>query len=207
MISFAIMVADEEEEIRALLTNLIRIKSENDEIVVVIDSDKATHGVMQIIDVNSSHIKYFKRPLNNDFAAQKNYLFSKCTKEYIINLDADEMIYDDFIENVKQIINLNPLIEAYWVPRWNIVKNITDEWVQTWGWTIDEQSRINWPDLQMRIVKNTPDIKWTRPVHEQVTGYLSYATLPLEKECCIYHIKSLDKQIKQNSMYNSIMKQ
>jgi hypothetical protein len=205
MISFAILVADEEIEFRTLLTNLVRIKSETDEIVVVIDSEKATPGVMQVIDNNSSHIKYYKRSLNNDFASQKNYLFSKCTKDYIVNLDADENIFDDFIENIKQIINLNSTVEAFWVPRWNEVRGITDEWIQKWGWSIDGESRINWPDLQMRIVKNKPEIKWIRPVHEQLTGYSSYATLPLVKECCIYHIKTLDKQIKQNSLYNNII--
>ena len=104
MISFAILVADEESEFRTLITNLVRIKSDEDEIVVLIDSDKATAGIMQTIDTNISHIKYYKRSLNNDFASQKNYLFSKCTKDYIINLDADEIIYEDFINNVKEII-------------------------------------------------------------------------------------------------------
>lgn len=207
MISFAVLVADEEEEFRRLITNLVRIKSDGDEIIIVVDTDKATSGIMQIIDSNSTHLKYFKRSLNNDFASQKNYLFGKCTKEYIVNLDADEMIYDDFIENIKQIINLNPDIEAYWVPRWNIVKNITDEWIERWGWHMDSDGRINWPDLQMRIVKNIDKIKWVRPVHEQLSGYDLYASLPLEKEFCIYHVKSLEKQIKQNMTYNSMMDQ
>jgi glycosyltransferase involved in cell wall biosynthesis len=205
MISFAILVADEENEFRTLITNLVRVKDENDEIVVLIDTDKATPGIMQVIDINVEHVKYYKRSLDNDFSAQKNYLFSKCTKDYIINLDADELIYEDFIKNVKEVIKLNPDIEAFWVPRWNEVRGITDEWIQKWGWKIDEKFRINWPDLQMRILKNKPEIKWVRPVHEQLSGYKSYATLPSEQQYSIYHIKSIEKQIKQNNMYNTIV--
>lgn len=206
MISFAILVADEDAEFKALITNLVRIKSDEDEIVVLIDSDKATPGVMQTIDTNIAHIKYYKRSLNNDFSAQKNYLFSKCTQEYIINLDADEMIYEDFISNVKEIIKLNPSVEAFWVPRWNEVKGITDEWIARWRWTIDEKFRINWPDLQMRIIKNKPEIKWVNPVHEQLAGYKTYASLPHEVPYCIYHIKTMEKQTKQNAFYTNIIK-
>jgi hypothetical protein len=205
MISFAILVADEESEFRTLITNLVRIKSDEDEIVVLIDSDKATAGIMQTIDTNISHIKYYKRSLNNDFASQKNYLFSKCTKDYIVNLDADEIIYEDFINNVKEILKLNPSVEAFWVPRWNEVKGITDEWISKWRWTIDEKFRVNWPDLQMRIIKNKPEIQWINPVHEQLSGYKSYASLPHDVPYCIYHIKSIEKQLKQNMMYNEII--
>jgi len=205
MISFAILVADEESEFRTLITNLVRIKSDEDEIVVLIDSDKATAGIMQTIDTNISHIKYYKRSLNNDFASQKNYLFSKCTKDYIVNLDADEIIYEDFINNVKEILKLNPSVEAFWVPRWNEVKGITDEWISKWRWTIDEKFRVNWPDLQMRIIKNKPEIQWVNPVHEQLSGYKSYASLPHDVPYCIYHIKSMEKQLKQNMMYNEII--
>ena len=205
MISFAILVADEESEFKTLITNLVRIKSDEDEIVVLIDSDKATAGIMQTIDTNISHIKYYKRSLNNDFASQKNYLFSKCTKDYIVNLDADEIIYEDFISNVKEILKLNPSVEAFWVPRWNEVKGITDEWISKWRWTIDEKFRVNWPDLQMRIIKNKPEIQWVNPVHEQLSGYKSYASLPHDVPYCIYHIKSIEKQLKQNMMYNEII--
>jgi hypothetical protein len=120
-------------------------------------------------------------------------------------LDADEIIYEDFINNVKEILKLNPSVEAFWVPRWNEVKGITDEWISKWRWTIDEKFRVNWPDLQMRIIKNKPEIQWVNPVHEQLSGYKSYASLPHDVPYCIYHIKSMEKQLKQNMMYNEII--
>lgn len=206
MISYAILVSDETEEFNKLLTYLIRIKNDSDEIVVVADESKTNDDIKRILKINEALISYYFNPLNNDFASQKNFLFSKCTKDFIVNLDADEFITDEFILNVKQIIDSNPEIEAYWVPRWNEVKGITQEFIHMWRWKIDSSNRINWPDLQMRVVKNTKNIKWIGEVHEQIVGYKTYAVLPLEREYAIAHIKTIEKQIKQNEFYNTIQK-
>lgn len=206
MISYAILVSNETEEFNKLLTYLIRIKDANDEIVVVVDESNTNDDIKSILKNNEALISYYFNPLNNDFASQKNFLFSKCTKQFIINLDADEFITDEFILNVKQIIESNPDVEAYWIPRWNEVRGITEEYIKMWRWKIDSSNRINWPDLQMRVVKNTTDIKWIGEVHEQISGYKSYAVLPLEREYSISHIKTIEKQIKQNNFYNTIQK-
>lgn len=204
MISYAILVSNEEDEFNKLITTLVRVKSPDDEIVVLVDSSNTTPRIKTILSNNSSNVIFKENPLNNDFATQKNILFSMCTKNYIFNLDADEMVSDELISSLKEIVSTNPDIEAYWVPRWNEVRGITDEWVRTWGWSLDSLGRINWPDLQMRILKNNDKIKWKGTVHEQLSGYTSYAILPLEKEYCIYHIKTLEKQIQQNQFYNNI---
>lgn len=205
MISYAIMVSTETEEFNRLLTYLIRIKDEADEIVILVDESNTNDFILNILKNNESKIKYFFNPLNNDFSAQKNLLFSKCNNQFILNLDADEMVSEDFILAIKQIINENPEVDAYWVPRWNEVLGLTSEFVNKWGWRVDQDGRVNWPDLQMRIVKNKPTIKWVGSVHEQLTGYSSYTVLPLEREYSISHVKTLEKQILQNSFYENIL--
>lgn len=199
------MVSTEVEEFNRLITYLIRVKDEMDEIVVLVDESNTNELVLNILRNNESKIRYFFNPLNNDFSAQKNLLFSKCKNEIIVNLDADELISEDFILSVKEILKENPEIEAYWVPRWNEVIGLTQDFVKKWGWRLDQHNRVNWPDLQMRIVKNNTNIKWVGAVHEQLTGYSSYAILPLEREYSISHIKTLEKQISQNSRYENIL--
>jgi len=206
MLSYAILVSDEYEEFNRLITHLVRIKEDEDEIVVLLDSSKTNDRVRTILMNNSSIIKYKENDLNGDFSKQKNILFSMCTKNYIINLDADEMITEEFIIAVKEILKQNTSVDAFWVPRWNEVIGITDEYVKAWRWSMDTQKRINWPDLQMRILKNNIGIKWVGAVHEQLTGYNSYAILPLEREYSIYHKKTLEKQIAQNDFYTKIPK-
>lgn len=206
MISYAILVSDENEEFNKLITHLVRIKDSEDEIVVVVDSSKTNDSIKTILSNNQSNVTHYMRPLNNDFSAQKNFLFEKCTNEFIVNLDADEFVDEIFIQNIKQIIKSNPEIDSYWVPRWNEVTGITNEHITMWGWKLDAYNRINWPDLQMRVVKNSPDIKWTGIVHEQITGYKTYAVLPLERDYSISHIKTIEKQSKQNAFYTNMVK-
>jgi glycosyltransferase involved in cell wall biosynthesis len=204
MISYAILVSNEADEFNKLITYLVRVKDPNDEIVVLVDSSNTNSRIRGILANNSSNIKYAENPLDGNFSNQKNILFSMCSKEYIFNLDADEMVSEEFIENLKIIIQNNPEIDAFWVPRWNEVSGITNEWILKWGWHMDNLNRINWPDLQMRILKNYIGIKWSGTVHEQLSGYKSYGILPLERECAIFHKKSLEKQIAQNEFYNNI---
>lgn len=206
MISYAILVSDENEEFNKLITHLVRIKDSEDEIVVVVDSSKTNDSIKTILSNNQSNVTHYMRPLNNDFSAQKNFLFERCTNEFIVNLDADEFVDEIFIQNIKQIIKSNPEIDSYWVPRWNEVTGITNEHITMWGWKLDAYNRINWPDLQMRVVKNSPDIKWTGIVHEQITGYKTYAVLPLERDYSISHIKTIEKQSKQNAFYTNMVK-
>lgn len=206
MISYAILVSDENEEFNKLITHLVRIKDVEDEIVVVVDSSKTNDSIKTILSNNQSNVTHYMRPLNNDFSAQKNFLFEKCNNEFIVNLDADEFVDEIFINNVKQIIKSNPEIDSYWVPRWNEVTGITNEHIAMWGWKLDAHNRINWPDLQMRVVRNSPEIKWTGIVHEQISGYKTYAVLPLERDYSISHIKTIEKQAKQNAFYTNMIK-
>jgi glycosyltransferase involved in cell wall biosynthesis len=204
MISYAILVSNESQEFNKLLTHLIRIKQPEDEIVIVVDSSNTNDDIKTILVNNESHLTYYNRPLNGDFSEQKNFLFEKCKNDFILNLDADEFISEDFISNVKAIIQNNLDIDAYWVPRWNEVIGIEDTHIKTWGWKLDNQHRVNWPDLQMRVIKNNKNIRWVGAVHEQLVGYTTYAVLPLEREYSISHIKTIEKQMKQNNFYTTI---
>jgi glycosyltransferase involved in cell wall biosynthesis len=206
MISYAILVSDEDQEFNKLLTHLVRIKDVEDEIIVVADSSKTNANIKTILNNNQSTVTHYMRSLDGDFSAQKNFLFEKCNNEFIVNLDADEFVDETFIKSVKQILKSNPDIDAYWVPRWNEVTGITDDHIKMWGWKLDSYKRINWPDLQMRIVRNNSDIKWTGIVHEQITGYNTYAVLPLERDYSIAHIKTIEKQTKQNAFYTNMVK-
>ena len=65
---------------------------------------------------------------------------------------------------------------------------------------------INSPDYQARVFRNHKDIRWTRPLHELITGCKTYAHLPPHEELSLYHPKTIDKQVKQNELYEGLMK-
>lgn len=63
---------------------------------------------------------------------------------------------------------------------------------------------INHPDVQTRIYRRTSEIEWDGKVHERIKGYNTMTFLPFEESYSIYHPKSIDKQEKQNALYETI---
>tara|TARA_R110000744_G_scaffold25161_8_gene62572 strand:- start:104 stop:739 length:636 start_codon:yes stop_codon:yes gene_type:complete len=208
-ISYAITACNEWAEIEMLIYFLIEHIRAEDEIVVVVDETNVDNKVLSLLysveeaerDVN---FRWYEHPLNKDFSKQKNFLNLKCNGNYIFQIDADEIPHKNLISFLPQLIISNPDCEAYWVPRINTVEGLTQEHIEKWGWMVDNQGWVNFPDWQMRIYKNNVDIKWTKPVHEQLVGYKKYTQLPPTEEWCLYHHKQIKRQEKQNEFYNTI---
>ncbi len=95
-------------------------------------------------------------------------------------------------------------VEVLRVPRINTVNGITQEHIQKWGWTVDNKGRVNWPDLQWRIYKRDPKIRWKNKVHEVLDGYKTHAILPLEEQFALEHHKDIERQEKQNNFYATL---
>jgi hypothetical protein len=85
-----------------------------------------------------------------------------------------------------------------------MVDGLTQQHIEKWRWKIDENGWINFPDWQGRIHKNRPNIRWEKPVHEIMAGYNEYSFLPAEKDYCIVHHKTIEKQEIQNEFYTEI---
>jgi hypothetical protein len=214
-ISYAITVCNELEEIKQLLPFLIENKRKEDEIVVFFDSVNGIDEVEQYLrsiepgltynPIENYTFRWYGYDFEGDFSKMKNELTEFCKGDYIFNIDADEMITEIFINTIPTIIENNPEVEFYWVPRENYVTGLTLEHIQKWGWRVDIQNRVNYPDYQGRIYKNSPDrIKWQNKVHEVLTGYKQYATLPEVPALSINHTKTIEKQEKQNNYYNTL---
>lgn len=202
MISLAITVCNEHEELETLLDYLSdRALFPQYEIVVQIDEDNHTNEVISVIVGRG--IKHWFYPLNKDFASYKNELATHCEGEYIFQIDADELPSVELLDMLPDILESNPEVDVYLVPRINTVSGITEEHILKWGWRY-ENDRINFPDYQWRIYRNTESIKWKNKVHEVLEGYKQYATLPPQDEFCLIHPKNIKRQEKQNEFYNTI---
>ena len=206
-ISYAITVCNEHKEIEKLLTFLFEHKRQEDQVVVQMDMN-ATKEVINICEVFENkpinEYKLLQFELNKNFAEYKNNLNKECDGNWIFQIDADEIPNEYLMEALPFILETNPDIEAYWVPRVNTVAGITDEHITKWGWRIDEQGWVNFPDWQMRIYRNLETIYWIKPVHEQLKGYTKFANLPAEEKYALYHPKDIDRQEKQNAFYETI---
>ena len=202
-ISYSILVHNEDKTLEKLLKFLVKWKHMDDEIVIL-DDYSDNEKTKQILDfyVSAHDIVYEQRNLLGDFASQKNYLKSMGSGDYSFNLDADEMISRWMIQNVHDIIDGNEGIDLIYLPRINTVDGITEQHCRAYGYRLDENGWVNFPDWQGRIFRNRPNIRWEKKVHEQITGFKTYATLPTDKPFCILHPKTIEKQVEQNRFYN-----
>lgn len=207
-ISYAITVCNEIKELTQLLNFLqIYIRPE-DEIVIQYDETSVTDDVLEyvkIMDKMHSNHKVIGFPLNNDFATFKNNLKSNCSKDYIFQIDADEIPNEVLIEYLPEVLESNP-VDVVFVPRINTVTGLTEEHIKKWGWKVNEQGWVNYPDYQLRIYKRTDDVLWMNKVHETITGYTTFSNFPMEEHWSLYHPKEIERQEKQNDYYETIQR-
>ena len=201
-ISYSILVHNEDKTLEKLLQTLLSYKQPQDEIVVLDDysDNEKTKAILDYYH-STNDIKLEQRNLLKDFASQKNYLKGMCTGDYSFNLDADEMISHWFMKDIHEILEGNE-VDLIFVPRINTVEGITEEHCRMYGYQINEKGWINYPDWQGRIFRNRPNIRWEKPVHEQLTGFQTYAHLPQEQKYSITHPKTIERQVEQNRFYN-----
>ena len=207
-ISYAITVCNEHKEIQKLLTFLFEHKRQEDQVVVQMDFDNATSEVVKACELweakPSGEYKLIQHKLNKNFAQYKNNLNKNCDGDWIFQIDADEIPNQYLIEALPFILEANADTEAYWLPRVNTVAGITDEHITKWGWRVDGEGWVNFPDWQMRLYRNDDNIYWIKPVHEQLKGYTKFANLPAEENYCLYHPKDIGRQESQNAFYETI---
>jgi hypothetical protein len=206
-ISYAIPVCNEFVEIQQLTTFLLKNKRSEDEIVVLYDSkngDKEVENYLRKMNTEKSLFRWESYSFDGNFAAMKNRLNSLCTGDYIFQIDADEMITEYMVRILPQILAANTETDLIRVPRINRVEGLTEAHIQKWGWVVDNKGWVNWPDMQWRIYKNDPRIKWYGDVHEKIIGHATHSILPLEEEFALIHNKTIERQEKQNNYYDTL---
>ena len=216
-ISYAICSHNEGQYLVDLLNRLTRNISQettSDYEVVILDDfsiDPTTQMVLRFMLEKFEYVRVSFRKHEKDFSAQKNALNKLCKGDWIMNLDADEWIPDELMFSIPQIIESNPDVDAYWLSRLNTVDGLTDEYIKKWNWritTLDgfDKPAVMWPDFQMRLYKNLPEIKWINKVHERLSGFKKFSTFPIHPDYAIRHFKTISRQIEQNQLYSTIGK-
>ena len=204
-ISYAITVCNEFQEIQRLINFLFKHKQKQDEIVVF-DSINGIPTIEEFLRAKSigRKLNWFNYSFDGNFAKMKNRLTDMCTGDYIFNIDADEIPNEYLVENLWAMLEMNPTIDVYGVPRINTVEGLTQDHINKWGWNVNKSGWVNFPDYQYRIYRNDGRIKWKNKVHEVLTEFEVMSVLPPEGEYCLLHEKTIDRQVKQNELYSKL---
>ena len=205
-ISYAITVCNEFLEIQRLVHFLLKHKRMQDNIVILYDEANGDPEIEAFLRSHSQNgeFAWHKGKFEKHFADWKNKLTSLCNGDYIFQIDADEYPSEDLIQALPEIIELNPEMDIYLVPRVNTVEGLTPEHIAKWGWNVTDTGWVNWPDFQWRIWRNVSEIKWVNKVHERLDGFKTYTMLPDVEYFALYHPKTIDKQEKQNNYYKTL---
>ena len=205
-ISYAITVCNELEEVEKLIRFLHSNKRSEDEICVLLDKPKASdYLVNQLYRYSSADWIFLKESaFQSHFADWKNELTRMCSGDYIFQIDADELPSKYLIDTLPAILENNDNVDVMLVPRVNTVEGLTPEHITKWGWNVNSEGWVNWPDYQWRIYRNIPSIEWKNKVHERLDGYKIMSNLPSNSDFALYHPKTIDRQEKQNNYYDTL---
>lgn len=112
-------------------------------------------------------LRELARPLNGDFAAQRNAMLEACRGDWVLFLDCDERLSSESWERIPRLAS-HKTVQGYWFPRRTF-----------YG---DEQHVLAglglWPDLQLRLVRNVAGLRFERPVHERLRGLEGAVAIP-----------------------------
>ncbi|OGJ16003.1 MAG: hypothetical protein A2632_01485 [Candidatus Pacebacteria bacterium RIFCSPHIGHO2_01_FULL_46_16] len=123
----------------------------------------------------------------------RNYSLSKARGEWVLMVDADEVIPAGLRDHLLALIKLDNPIACYSVARKNI---IFGEWVQTAGW---------WPDYQPRLFLRG-QVEWSDIIHSKPTITGPTKNVPAQAELAIEHhnYTSISQFIQRMDRYTSI---
>ena len=205
-ISYAITVKDELAELQRLIDTLLQFKRQSDEIIILFDEKNGSKKVEEFLRSHSvsGEFNWFGKQFEGHFADWKNLLAELCSGDYIFQIDADEYPHQYLIESLPELLESNPDVELFYVPRINTVDGITEDHIKQWKWNVNENGWVNFPDYQTRIYKRSPQIYWKNKVHEHITGVGMYSVIPDVESFCLYHPKTIERQERQNNYYNTL---
>lgn len=120
------------------------------------------------------------RPLGNDFSAQRNAMLAACSGDWVLYLDADERLSAEGWAALP-LLCADRVVGGWHFPR--VTPYPTPDRALT-GFGL-------WPDLQLRLFRCSPALRFENPVHERLTGLAGPQALALDVE--IEHLNRLGR--------------
>ncbi len=123
------------------------------------------------------------RPLDGDFAAQRNVMFDACDDGWVLVLDADERLPEALWQALPDLAAQADErgVSAFHLPRLTLYPDAAHA----------KCGHGLWPDLQLRFFRKRPRLAYARPVHERLEGITGQTCILLNAS--ILHEQTLTK--------------
>lgn len=172
-LSLCMIVKDEEDVIGRCLSC---VKEFVDEIIIV--DTGSTDKTKEIVSQYTNKIYNF--PWINDFSAARNFSFSKATKEYIMWLDADDVINKKNQQALKALKKNSD--------------NSADIIMMKYDIDFDENNNSVFSYYRERIFKRSMNYVWKGEIHEVIERYGKVIYCPIS----IFHKKIRPNEPERN---------
>lgn len=157
--------------------------------VIIID-DLSTDETISIAKKAVPSVQIFTRALNDDFAGQHNFGLEKASGDWVLFIDADEIVPPALHEEiVKVLLNVSPDVEGFYLKRQDTFLNTK----------LAHGETSNWKSIRLG---RSGAGKWRREVHE----YWDITTKTLELHNPLEHKShdSVSALIKTLNFYTTI---
>ncbi len=155
-----------------------------------------------VVDMQSSDetIKVAKKYTDRIFAfadvglvePARNFAISKATQEWVLIVDADEIISPTLRKRIQALVGGDATADAYFLPRKNIVFK---RWYEHAGW---------WPDYQLRLFRKDV-VTWSDRIHSQprIKGTADYLAKREDYAIIHYNYQTVEQYIERLNRYTS----
>ena len=112
MLSAVVLTKNEEKNIIDCLETVLFCNE-----IIVVD-DNSTDRTGELVErFNNKKVKIFKRELNNDFSAQRQFGIEKAENDWILFVDADERISSNLATEILENVTPNTKSGGFLIPR------------------------------------------------------------------------------------------
>ena len=152
-LSVAMITLNEEENLERTLAPLAGLAKGLEVEIIIVDSG-STDGTLEI--ARQAGAKIFQEDWKG-YVEQKNSAFEKCSGEWILNIDADELLSPELVEEIRAKIAAGPsLVNGYAVKRRTFYMGR----LLKYAWQ---------PDVKPRLARRAASPRWVgQDVHESL---------------------------------------
>ena len=181
-ISAVIITRNEEENIRRCLESITQVAEE----IIVIDS-YSTDNTVQIC--REYPVNVYKLDWHG-YAYAKNFGIEKTSNDYILSIDADELLSEPLIHSIQTV--KSQLTGAY---SFNRLSNYCGQWIHHCGW---------YPDRKIRLFSKNNARWYGNFVHEKLQFDDHMEVINLKGNLLHYSFHSLSDHMQRVDQYSQL---
>lgn len=146
-LSICLIVKDEEKNLDACLSSIGDLADE----IIVVDTG-STDKTVEVAKKCTDKVYFFEWCY--DFSKARNFSFDKAECDYIMWLDADDIVPSESVQKIKDLL---------------ASEDDFDVVMCSYVTAFDKDNKPTFKFLRERIVKNSPLLRFSDPIHEVIT--------------------------------------